>query len=197
MSSAKVSTKKLERRYANALFDVAVGKKTVDKVAKDLEALKETLASSEDLQKLIVNPTVQREVLGSLFEGLLKKIKADKLTISFMHLMADRRRLAILDGMISQFLKKYAKHQGLVEVTVTTAIPLDKKRQTQLKKQLESNIGKSVKIEMAVNPDILGGMIIKVGSQMLDDSIVSKLNRIKLMSKGAIASLSFNKECAA
>jgi F-type H+-transporting ATPase subunit delta len=174
----------LSGRYATALFDLARESKAIDAVGKSLDSLKAALAGSADFQALTTNPLVSRDAATKGVAAVAKALKLDKTTTSFLGVLAQNRRLGQLGAVIASYNALAAAHRGEATATVTSAHKLDAAQVTALKKQLKARIGRDVAVDLKVDPEILGGLIVRIGSQMIDSSIRTRLNSLAVAMKG-------------
>ncbi len=174
----------LSGRYATALFGLALEKKSIDSVAASLGALTKALDTSSDFRSLISNPLVTRDQAVKAVAGLARAMKLDKLTSNFIGVLAQNRRLGELINVITDFNGLVASHRGETTATVTSAHKLEAAQVTALKKQLKAKVGSDVTVVQKVDPAILGGLVIKIGSQMIDSSIKTRLNTLATAMKG-------------
>jgi F-type H+-transporting ATPase subunit delta len=174
----------LAGRYATALFDLARGAKRIETVESSLAALTKALGESTDLAALISSPLVGRTAAAKAIAGVAAAMKLDDLTTRFLGVLANNRRLADLPGMIRAFALLTAAHRGEVSAEVTTAHPLADDQLDALKKQLRARVGRDVAIHTHVDPAILGGLVVKLGSQLIDASIRTRLNTLAQAMKG-------------
>jgi F-type H+-transporting ATPase subunit delta len=174
----------LSGRYAMALFDLAREAKQVDAVSASLATLKAALADSADLRLLTASPAVSREAAGRAIQAVAKSLDLDGLTARFLGVLAGNGRLAQLKNAIRDFGLLAAAHRGETTADVISAHKLDADQVDALKKQLRARFGRDVAVELAVDPAILGGLIVKVGSQRIDSSIRTKLNSLAHAMKG-------------
>lgn len=184
MASTMTGLSAVASRYAKALFDLADEAKSLDAVADDLRALKAMLADSADLTRLIRSPVLSRDEQGRALTAILGKAGMSDLTIRFVGLVASKRRLFTLPLMIDAYLAELARRRGEVVADVTTAQPLTDQQQAKLTDQIKQAVGAKVAITLAVDPALLGGMIVKVGSRMVDSSLRTKLGKMQLAMKG-------------
>ncbi len=166
-------------RYVCALFDIASGNKQHDNVKKDMLALKVILSKSAELRNFLVNPVISRKQAGKAVEAVLAAIKASDLTRRFFSLLAAQRRLALTPVVIEKYLAELAKSRGELEVHVTSAAALGKKQADLLSDALERTTKKKVELKLSENPELLGGVQIRIGSKMLDNSVKNKLARLR------------------
>lgn len=172
-------------RYARALLELAEETKSVDTVAADLAALKGMVLTSPDLARFVQAPVFSREDQKKGMAALLKEAGASKLTTQFVLLLAAKRRLFVLMDAIRAFESQIAKEQGVIDAEVTAARPLANSEVAALKETLKATLGREPRLDMAVDPAILGGLVVKVGSRMIDSSLRTKLNAMRLAMRGA------------
>jgi len=166
-------------RYATAVFELAIDGKALPALEKDVDALEAALADSADLQTLLTSPLYSREEQGSAIAAVAKKMKLSESTSNVLALMASKRRLFVLPQLLSSLRTRIATHKGEVTAEVTSAKALTKAQTESLAKTLKAQIGADVKIKATVDESIIGGLIVKVGSKMIDTSIKSKLNALQ------------------
>ncbi len=174
----------LSGRYATALFGLAREKKSIDAVSASLLSLSKALDSSADLRALTANPVVTRNQAIKAVSALAKAMKLDKLTGNFLGVLAQNRRLGELANVIRAYNGLAANHRGETTAEVTSAHKLEAAQVTALKKQLKAKVGSDVAVVQKVDPAILGGLVIKIGSQMIDSSIKTRLNTLATAMKG-------------
>ncbi len=182
MSSA-ASLSGASGRYASAIFDLAKSSGVLDAVASEFDALGGVLKDNPELAGVISSPAYSREVQGSIIAAVTKKMGASDLTGKFVGLMAQRGRLALLPEAMEGFSALLAEERGEETAEVISAKPLSEMQRTALAQNLKSSFGKDVKIDASVDPSLLGGLIVKVGSKMVDASLKSKLERLELAMK--------------
>ena len=171
-------------RYATALFDLAVDGKALDTVATSLDRLKAALAVSLDLKALTTSPLVTRAAAASGIAAVARSLELDSLTTSFVGVLAANRRLAQLPVIIRGFNALAAARRGEVTARVTSATTLSDAQQTALKAKLKSGLGTDVALDLIVDPAILGGLIVRVGSRMIDSSLKTRLDSLGQALKG-------------
>ena len=174
----------LAGRYASALFDLASEAGTVTAVESDLDTLAEALRESAELRALIRNPEVSREALGRVLAGLGDTLKLADLTRSFLGVLAQNRRVAELPAIIRAFQAIAAAQRGEVTAEVASAHPLTDEQLSTLEQKLRAREGRTVKLKTRVEPDLLGGLVVTIGSQRIDSSIRSRLNSLAQAMKG-------------
>ena len=174
----------LAARYASALYELADGGGALDAVAADLKALRAMIDGSEDFQRFIKSPVMSRADQSKGIAAITEKAQLSALTKKFLGLVAANRRLFALPGMISGYLTILATRRGEVTADVVAAAPLTDAQTASLAEALKKKVGRTVAVTTRVDPSILGGLIVKVGSRMVDSSLRSKLQRLKLVLKG-------------
>jgi F-type H+-transporting ATPase subunit delta len=175
----------LAERYAAALFELAEERHALDQAANDLRQLRAMLAESPDLVRLVRSPILSRAEQGKAIEAVAARAGLAPLLRDFLGVVARNRRLFALPAMIEQYLAKLAERHGEVAAAVTTAQPLSEAQAAALSEQLRRSVGRRVSLEVKVDPALLGGMIVTIGSRMVDSSIRSKLRRLQFAMKGA------------
>ncbi len=174
----------LSGRYASALFDLARESKVIEKVEASLTTLESAMTQSDELRRLVSSPLVGRSAAANAIKGVAGSLKLDALTTNFLGVLATNRRLGQSSKVIASFRALAANHRGEASATVTTAHPLDDKQVVALKAKLKARVGRDVAVTLKTDPAILGGLIVKIGSQLIDNSIRTKLNTLAHAMKG-------------
>ncbi len=174
----------LAGRYASALFDLARDEKQIDAVSRSLDSLNQALAASREFGQLVVSPLVDRDEAGKAFAAIAATLKLDPLTVNFLGVLARNGRKGELAQVIRLFRRLAAEHRGETTAEVISAHALSDKQIAALKSQLKARAGRDVTIDARTDPAILGGLIVKLGSQMIDASLKTKLNRLAQAMKG-------------
>lgn len=174
----------LSGRYATALFDLAVEAKALDAVAASLATLKGALAESADLKTLMTSPMVTRSAAAAGVAGVAKALELDSLTSNFLGVLAKNRRLAALPAIIRDFSALAAARRGEISAQVTAAHKLSAAQQKALAAKLKAGLGRDVALDITVDPAILGGLIVRVGSRMIDSSLKTRLGALGQALKG-------------
>ena len=173
-------------RYASALYELAREQDVVDKVSSDLNTFSGMITNSPDLQRLVKSPVFSAEAQQKALSALLDKAGIAGITGNFLKLVAAKRRLFAVESMISGFTKLVDADRGVARAEVTVAEPLAEQHMTALNAALqEVSGGKSVEVDVKVDPDIIGGLVVKLGSRMVDSSLKTKLNSIRTRMKEA------------
>ncbi|TYC79979.1 F0F1 ATP synthase subunit delta [Stappia sp. BW2] len=171
------------QRYASALLDLAEGDGVTADVERDLTAFEGMIAESEDLVRLVKSPVFSVEEQLAALTALLDKAGIKGLAANFVKLAARNRRLFVLPDMIKAFRSLLAQQRGEETAEVTSAAALSDEHVTALKEALSASTGKSVNIVAKVDPALIGGLVVKVGSRMIDTSLRTKLNSLKFAMK--------------
>ena len=174
----------LAGRYANALFELAQDQKAIDAVSGDLASLRRALETSPDLARLVRSPVFSADDHAKALKAILEKMGAHALSSKFVLLLAQKRRLFILTHVIAAFESLLAKSRGETEAEVTAARALNDNEITELKSVLKSKLGKEPRLHSKIDPTLLGGLIVKVGSRMIDSSLRTKLDGLRVAMKG-------------
>jgi F-type H+-transporting ATPase subunit delta len=174
----------LAGRYATALFGLARDEKQIDAVTRSLDSLEAAMTQSADFKTLVTSPLIGRADAGKAVRSLTPALGLDPIGAKFLGVLADNGRLRELPAVIKYVRKLAADHRGETTAEVTSARPLDDEQVVRLKANLKSRLGRDVAIDATVDPDILGGIIIRHGSQMIDASIRTKLNTLANAMKG-------------
>lgn len=177
-------TASLQGRYASALYELAAESKAVAAVEKDLGALGQAVRESADLAALIRNPQVGRDAGTKAVDAVASLFKVSPLTSKFLGVLAANGRLAVLPQVVSAFAAIAASARGEVKAEVTSAHPLGAAQLKALADKLKAREGKDVTISATVDPAILGGLIVRIGSTQIDSSIRTRLNTLANAMKG-------------
>jgi F-type H+-transporting ATPase subunit delta len=166
-------------RYATALFELGLEEKALEQIETDLGRFGEALDASDDLQRLVKSLMFSTEEQGRALGAILDELKIEGLTKNFLLLVSKNRRLFATPDMIRAYRAMLAEHRGEMSATVTAASKLTNTQVTALKQALKAGLGKDVMLDQLVDPSLIGGLMIKVGSRMIDTSIRTKLNSLK------------------
>ncbi len=172
-------------RYAAALFDLAKEAGALEAVEGDLKTLKSVIDASADLKSFIKSPVYDRDDQMKAVAAIADKAGFHGLTANFLKLVASNRRLFALPGMIGAFIALAAQSRGEVTAEAISAAPLSDDQVKALRLEIERDVGKAVNLETSVDPELLGGLIVKIGSRMIDSSLRTKLNRLRTRMKEA------------
>jgi F-type H+-transporting ATPase subunit delta len=174
----------LAGRYALALFALAEERKALDTVAADLAAVKQALADSAEFAALTTSPLVGRDDAMRAIGAAAAAMKLDTVTANFLGVLAKNRRLAQLPAVIRAFSTLAARHRGEITAEITSARALDEGQVDAIRQNLRARYGTDIAVDLAIDPAILGGLVVKVGSERIDGSIRTKLNTLAQAMKG-------------
>jgi F-type H+-transporting ATPase subunit delta len=172
-------------RYATALFELARDEKSIDAVKADLDKFAAMLADSADLARLVRSPVFSADIQGKALAAVLEKAGITGITANFLKVLTANRRLFAVNDVTRDFRALVAKFKGEATADVTVAEPLSDKNLDALKTALKSVTGKDVALNVKIDPSIIGGLVVKLGSRMVDSSLRTKLNSIKHAMKEA------------
>lgn len=170
-------------RYASSLFDLALEAGSVESVGSDLDTFQRMIDDSADLKRLIVSPVFSADDQFKAISAIVAKASITGLVGNFLKVVARNRRLFAVPGIVRSYREIAARHRGEVSAEVTSAHALTAAQQTELKAALKGVTGKDVAVNVTVDPSILGGLIVKVGSRQIDTSLRTKLSSLKLALK--------------
>ena len=174
----------LALRYANAAFELATEERGIDQVEADFLQLKMLLKQSPDLARLVRSPLFSREEQARGMEAVLAKAGACNLTRKLVLLLAQKRRLFALADIIRAFEQLLARHRGEIAAEITSARALSPAETAELRSILKDKLGREPKVTAHVDPKLLGGLVLKVGSRMIDSSLRTKLDSLRAAMKG-------------
>jgi F-type H+-transporting ATPase subunit delta len=172
-------------RYATALFELANETNAIDRVQGDLKAFAALIASSPDLMRLVRSPVFSSDEQAKALDAVLDKASISGVAKNFLRVITANRRLFAVDQIIRGFNAMVAAHKGEVTAQVTVAAPLNDARMNEIRDTLKQVTGKDVQVDINVDPSIIGGLKVKLGSRMVDASLRTKLNSIKFAMKEA------------
>ncbi len=170
-------------RYATALFELAREEQALEQVEADLNRFGEALDAFEDLTRLVKSPVFSADEQGRALAAILQELKIEGLTRNFLLLAAKNRRLFATPEMARAFRAMLARHRGETSASVTAASKLTESQVTALTQALKAALGKEIMLEQRVDPSLLGGLVVKVGSRMIDTSLRTRLNSLKVAMK--------------
>jgi F-type H+-transporting ATPase subunit delta len=174
----------LATRYATALFELALEQKRLDEVERDLGAVERLLDESDDLARLLSSPVVSRDEQGRAVAAVAKRAGLDELTRNFLGVLAQKRRLFAFRQIAAVFRQLLATHRGEVAAEVVSAVPLNEEQLRSLQESVGKFAGKAVSLNTTVDPSLIGGLVVRVGSRMIDASLKSKLTQLELAMRG-------------
>lgn len=184
MAAETTGASGLAGRYATALFELAEDDGKLDEVAQDLAALDSMLQASDDFTRMIRSPVLARDEQVRAITAVCEAAGLGELTRRFVGTVAANRRLFALPAMIKAYRDVLARSRGEERAEVVSAQPLSENQVQALNDALKKAIGSAVDVETRVDPGILGGLIVRVGSRMIDSSLKTKLSQLRLAMKG-------------
>ena len=185
MAAEDTSVSGVSGRYATALFELARDQKVVDEVKADLDRFDAMLADSADLKRLVRSPVFSADSQSKALAAVLDKAEISGISARFLRVLTANRRLFVVSDVIRAFRALVARFKGEATADVTVAETLSEKNLDALKTALKSVTGKDVALNVKVDPSIIGGLVVKLGSRMVDSSLRTKLNSIKHAMKEA------------
>ena len=185
MTSQLASGNLISDRYASALYNLASEKKVVDSVLENLQSLKKIIENNKELYLLIKSPLITSNDKLQILIKLISALNFNDLSITFLKVISSNKRFANLLLIISQVVNINANKRGDVFADVTSADKLSDEQRQNIKGQLRVNLGDKLSLNFKVDKKIIGGLIIKVGSKMIDTSLANKINKLKIAMKGA------------
>jgi|TARA_Y100000814_G_C12323822_1_gene399145 ATP synthase, F1 delta subunit len=185
MASQLSSGDLISDRYASALYDLASEKKLVDVVLDDLLFIQSMIKNNKDLKLVIKSPLIKSNDKLEILQNILKSKNPNELSSTFLKVLSKNKRFQKTVDIISQFKNINAQKRGDVLADITSAEKLSNEQQDNIKEQLRTILGDKLSLSYKVDKQIIGGLIIKVGSKMIDTSLSNKINKLKIAMKGA------------
>ena len=174
----------LAGRYASALFELARDEKQIESVSQSLATLRQALADSPDFAAVTTSPLIARDDAAKAVQAAAQAMALDTLTTRFLGVLARNGRLGQLPNAIRDFGRLAAEHRGETTAEVVSAHPLNDEQVESIRRQLRARVGRDVMLEARVDPAVLGGLVVRLGSQMIDSSVRTKLNSLAQAMKG-------------
>lgn len=174
----------LAGRYATALFDLAKAQDALPQLEADLESLRSALAGNAELTRALRSPVVRREEHAGIVAALGEPLGLSPLTRNFLGVLAGKRRLGALPAMLDQLEAMMALHRGEATAEVVSASPLSEEQLDRVRESVAAKVGRAVKLTAGVDPGLIGGLVVRVGSQMIDASLKTKLQQLELAMRG-------------
>ena len=185
MTSQLSSGDLISDRYASALYDLSAEKNIVDFVLDDLIFLQKCIQENKDLKLLVKSPLIISSDKLNIFEKILSKKKSDELTNTFLKVISSNKRFAKLSSIITQFININSQKRGDILADITSAEELSDSQKIEIKEQLKSILGNKLSLNFNVDRKIIGGLIVKVGSKMVDSSLATKINKLNIAMREA------------
>ncbi len=179
-----VATGGLPGRYASALFDLAAEAGALDTIAADTGRLQVALRESPEFAQLTTNPLISRGNATVALKALADSLGLQDLTFRFLAVLAENGRLAILADVLAQFDALLNAHKGVAVAHVVSAHELNDRQVKELQDKLQARTGRNITLDMNTDPDLLGGLIVRIGSEQIDSSIRTRLHRLGQQMKG-------------
>ncbi|WP_245841613.1 F0F1 ATP synthase subunit delta [Sphingomonas lenta] len=174
----------LAGRYASALFEIARDARTIDSVEAGLTRVRDAVQQSDDFRRLTTSPLVSRTEARRAVQAAAGPLGLDQTTANFLGVLAENRRLGQLPAIVRAFRLLASRHRGETTAEVTSAHPLTEDQVVELKQQLRARLGREVSVDLSVDPELLGGLVVRIGSTMIDSSIRTRLNTLAHAMKG-------------
>ena len=181
---ASTSASGVASRYANALFDLAKERGGLEQAGADLASLQQAIGESDDLARLLRSPIVSREQHARATAAIAERIGASETVRNFLGVLASQRRLGALPAIIDRFASLLAAHRGEETAEVTSAETLDEAQLGSVRDAVAHYAGRPVQLTASVDPSLLGGMVVRIGSRMIDASLKTKLHNLELSMRG-------------
>lgn len=184
MPASSATASGLATRYATALFELARERNQLDEVARDLDAISALLTESDDLGRLVRSPVLSREEQGRAVTALAERIGTGEIVRGLLGVLAGNRRLFALEPVIRAFRARLAEARGEVEAELVSAQPLADEQAAAIEQSLKKFTGRAVNLARTVDPSLLGGLVVRVGSRMVDASLRTKLQQLEVAMRG-------------
>ena len=185
MASKISSGDLISERYGSALYDLASEKKCIDSILNDFEVAEKVLKESSELRQLIRSPLVNSDEKLNILLKIFSQSNLHDLTTTFLKVLSDNKRISNLISIILQFKKINSEKRGDITADITSADELSEDEKNNITNQLKNSLGQKLSLNFDVDKDIIGGLIVRVGSKMIDTSILNKINKLKIAMKGA------------
>ncbi len=185
MAASSTRMSEIGQRYATAFFELAQESGSADAIEQEVRDLASAIEQNDDLARFVASPVIERSQQSAAMEAILQKANASQMVQNLVALVVRNGRLSALPDILAAFSLLAASARGEVSAQAITAQPLNDDQQKRLRAEIEASVGKAVNLSLSTDPDLLGGMIVKVGSRMVDTSLRTKLNRLKHAMKEA------------
>ena len=185
MTSKISSSDIISDRYGSALYDLASEKKCIDEILNDLDVIEKVMKESSELRHVIKSPLVNSEEKLNILLKIFAGLSFNSLTTTFLKVLDNNKRISNILSIILQFKKINSEKRGDIAANVTSANELSEDEKNNITNQLKNILGQKLSLNFNVDKEIIGGLIVKVGSKMIDTSIANKINKLKIAMKGA------------
>ena len=176
--------RQISKRYAIALFKLSIDNKCLDKVVKCVSSLQKVLNNNNELCRVIKSPALKIDEADAILSEILKKLKSSDELKGLIKTLCQNRRQFALNNVLEQFMELIDDHNGIVNAEVISANKLSSKQTKQVEKAVAEVVGGDIRVSYIIKPSIIGGLIVKIGSKMLDSCIQTKLDKLKQEMKG-------------
>ncbi|MBY0406957.1 MAG: ATP synthase F1 subunit delta [Rickettsiales bacterium] len=178
-------SKRIAERYVKALFDVAAQAKAIEAVEKDLDSLGHIIGTSAEFRHFLTNPLITPHMRGQAMLAILDKLSASQLTRQFIGMVLQQKRMGALPEIINEFARAAAASRGELAAEIVSASPMSATEVKQVETRLSKAYGRTLRLEVKQDPSLLGGVILRIGSQQLDSSLAGKMRRLQQSLKAA------------
>ena len=185
MTSKISSSDIISDRYGSALYDLASEKKCIDEILNDFDVIEKVMKESSELRHVIKSPLVNSEEKLNILLKIFAGSSFNNLTTTFLKVLDNNKRISNILSIILQFKKINSEKRGDIAANVTSANELSEDEKNNITNQLKNTLGQKLSLNFNVDKEIIGGLIVKVGSKMIDTSIANKINKLKIAMKGA------------
>ena len=185
MTSKISSSDIISDRYGSALYDLASEKKCIDEILNDLDVIEKVMKESSELRHVIKSPLVNSEEKLNILLKIFAGLSFNSLTTTFLKVLDNNKRISNILSIILQFKKINSEKRGDIAANVTSANELSEDEKNNITNQLKNTLGQKLSLNFDVDKSIIGGLIVKVGSKMIDTSLANKINKLKIAMKGA------------
>lgn len=182
--TASTATSGPAGRYASALFELARERSAIAELENDVATIERAVAESPDLSRSLTSPIVRRDEHAATVAALAQRLGLGALTTSFLGVLAQQRRLGSLPMILASLRRMLAEERGESAAEVVSAVPLDQGQLDQLKDSVARHVGRAVELTASVDPSLIGGLVVRIGSRMIDASLKTKLQQLELSMRG-------------
>jgi len=185
MTSKISSGDMISDRYGSALYDIAAENKCIEEILNDFESVEKVMNESSELRHVIRSPLVNSDEKLNILLKIFSQLNFNNLTTTFLKVLDNNKRISNISSIILKFKKINSEKRGDIVASVTSANELSEDDKNNITNQLKSSLGQKLSLNFDVDKDIIGGLIVKVGSKMIDTSIANKISKLKIAMKGA------------
>ena len=185
MASKTSSADLISDRYGSALYDLASENKCIDEIINDFDVVEKVIKESSELRHVLISPLVKSDEKLNILLKIFSQSNLNDLTSTFFKVLHNNKRISNLLSIILKFRKINSEKRGDISADVTSANQLSEVEKNNITNQLKNSLGQNLSLNFDVDKNIIGGLIVKVGSKMIDTSIANKINKLKIAMKGA------------